>query len=244
MGKVGSTAVFNSLKMAQPWREIHHVHQLSETGISRKESWYRDKGIPLNSPDLLYPKSLRHKILSARSGTTWQIISLTREPASLEISGVFQNLDSTYREFLNPDGSLHYNSLLQYLESSLLNYNETESYYSKWFDEEMKEMFGIDVYESPFDFRNRYMIYETKGARLLLMRMEDLNSVFSSAFFQFLGVKTTLSRANDASAKWYQADYKRIREHFQANPQLLKNVYQTRYARHFYPEWEDATSVD
>ena len=125
----------------------------------------------------------------------------------------------------------------------------TERYFAKfhehdlpltWFDEEIESVFGIDVYSAkPVSSTERVYQCRKDDVELLIMRMEDINSVAEDAVRRFLDVSEfRLERANVGSKKAYGRIYADFREQVNLPESYLSKMYDSKYARHFYSSEE------
>lgn len=234
MGKVGSSAVYASLSNAVISNPVYHVHFLSYGNINRVERYYRTVGASQSIAQLRFLRALRRKL--DRTGGPIHVITLVRDPVAREISDVFENMDSHHRSLLTGTGGIDISKTIDRLNASFAEFDEAKDYACTWFDREMLDTFGIDVYATPFDHDRKFTIVAKSGVDLLIMRMEDLPTVFSEAIRQFLGEAVPLVRANDASAKDYHAAYQAVISEISLSRDVYKRIYASRYARHFYPE--------
>ena len=240
-GKVGSTSVhmslikkYQELGVATP---VFHAHIL-ENVDQRIELLKVIRAKPDNSIDkLLESKELRQQI-DKFPKRRWNVISLVRDPVALRVSAFFQLLD----EYL-PDWQPQ-------IESGKITLLDLQNlFYEKgglgmdglntWFDAQIKPIWGIDVYNTPFSKDRGYHIYkQNPNVNLMIIRLEDLNTVAQDAFYEFLGIKDfTIIRENIGAKKPYSDLYK----HFKTLPlprDIVNEAYDSRYARHFYTDRE------
>jgi hypothetical protein len=105
----------------------------------------------------------------------------------------------------------------------------------RWYDEDFLPATGIDVYEHAFDRDSGCSIIEGDGLSILLMRYEKLDSL-QDVVARFLGQKEfTIGLDNVSSAKQVPFDLPELRRQAIAmmEPDLLRRIYETRYATHF-----------
>lgn len=236
MGKVGSISVYASLKNAGIPNSLFHVHQLSDEGLRKKEGWLRFNGIEKIPDDLRFFKQLRQVIDKNRTTCHWKIITMTREPIGLEISGIFQNMKIWYRQLLNTGNTPDKKKTLDYLHERFDKLDMSKNYYANWFDVELKAMFNIDVYSKPYDFERGFSIFTHENVSVLLIRLEDMNKSLNTAIQQFLGRDIDLDAAstNIGSRKTYSREYKKVLDILSLPRPICEKIYSTTYARHFY----------
>lgn len=97
-----------------------------------------------------------------------RIISLVREPVARQISVMWQNIANVNRY------------------SERVDFQEIERYYFKegfendefeWFPWQIENVFGIDIYEYPFDKEKGYGIIRSGNIEILLMKAERLSGL-------------------------------------------------------------------
>ncbi len=243
MGKVGSSSVYRSLKHAGIPNSIFHVHQLSDKGIENKKKWLKYHNaldIPWMVEDLLYIKKLKELIETNRSKFQWKIITLTREPISVKLSAFFENIEVYGHEVLDPLKKINIDKTIDYIMRNIFGaYNVENDYYCTWFDEELKTVFGVDVYTVPYDFVRGYSIITKENVSVLLMRLEDMGRSFRQAMVDFLNVPhIELIKDNTSDNKSYWKEYRTVLERIAIPVELFDLIYSSRYARHFYPAGE------
>ena len=243
MGKVGSSSVYRSLKHAGIPNSIFHVHQLSDKGIERKEKWLKYHNaldIPWVVEDLLYIKKFKESIETNRSKFQWKIITMTREPISVKLSAFFENIEVYGHEVFDPPKKINIDKTIDYLMRNTFGvYDVEKDYYCTWFDEELKTVFGIDVYTVPYDFTRGYSIITKENVSVLVMRLEDMGRSFQQAMAYFLKVPNIeLIKDNTADRKSYWNEYRTVLEKIVISAEVFDLIYSSRYARHFYPTGE------
>jgi hypothetical protein len=116
----------------------------------------------------------------------------------------------------------------------------------QWFDRELRDTFGLDVFAEPFDHRQGYQILKHDCFTLLVLRMEDLDRILPEALGVFLTLDhraITLKQKNVGAQKWYAEVYAEVKESLNLPPRVADRVLNSRYCKHFYPE-ERKTMLD
>lgn len=240
MGKVGSSTILNSLHQAHLGSAVFHVHLLNDA-LLRKGELFR-KSLRRGSKGYLYNSALREHLLNGRHH--WKIISLVRDPVGRNISSFFQNLD-LYAPDIAPNDASRVDLLRQIFFDE---FDHERPLY--WFEHEIKELLGIDVFSRPFPTDKGYVEYSTDRFDLLVLRMEDLNTTGVQALRHFLSApKIELTKANVGADKAYATLYTQLRRQIGLPADYLERMYGSKYSRHFYtPEeiksfrmhWEEA----
>jgi hypothetical protein len=249
MPKSGTSTIWKTLEAITP-RHVYKLHRLSDEGlklINERESLSRNKQlIDINKVSSLVRRKIDHT-----PNVRWDIVTSTREPISQAISGLFQGIDVHHPYLINEQGTVDVDKAMQSLTKKFSEFDENrdpeKTWYSiVWFDWELKRLFDIDVYASPFRHEQGYMIFENLKARVLLIRAEDLNHSLNPGLSEFLGVNDSfeMKQANLGSKKDYLEEqafydaYKYIKSNFKVSRDICEKIYSTKYARHFYSEQE------
>ena len=137
------------------------------------------------------------------------------------------------------DLSVDFKKVMKILESSVdLTCKQEEI----WFDHEIRSLTGIDVFLFDFDVKKGYMIYEKNNYKLLLIRMEDLDSVFEYAMLDFFAKKiNTVKSKNVGDQKIYKSTYKKVKNAVNYDNTMIKKMIDSRFFKQFYHDYE--TSV-
>jgi hypothetical protein len=239
-GKVGSSSVhasllkkYGELGVSAP---IYHAHVL-ENIDKRIEYITRNRKAPANTiKKLLESKELREKIKS-HPEQVWNVINLVREPVAMKVSALFQVLHEYIPDWEDrlKKGELSMDELDDILyKKQELGTSGLES----WYDNQIKSLWGIDVFKEPFSTDNGYQIYRRENINLIILRLEDLNRVAGKAFDDFLGLKDfRIVSVNVGEEKPYADLYQKFKQR-PLPAKYVDEVYKTRFARHFYTDAE------
>jgi hypothetical protein len=189
----------------------------------------------------------------------WKVVTLTRETVGRNVSNFFElceavpcesgsavdspdsarfcvRSDPDFYDFAIEVDTADLSELLDvYLEKP--DHNEP----GKFFEQEIKGVLGIDVYQEPFPVSKGYTIYHTDRVDLLLIRLEDLDRCANQAFDEFLGIpELPLVNENIASDKAYASLYRTFKSSVSLPESYIDAMYSTQYMRHFYADHEIA----
>lgn len=241
MGKVGSKSVVTTLRKRMIFTPVFHVHVLSECQAARMQQ-LMEQGIEVRRHRTLVKRArlLRPKLVD-RSGPRKKIISLVRDP-------VAQSIATTMSEFLDDNpGVLGYEGEPGSFEARPLHefYRKRQEYeydfIAPWFDSEIRDVFGIDVFAKPFPVERGYDIYTGEDADLLVMRLEDLDRCFSEAMRSFLGLRSIkligVNKAGDKGTN-YSRTYTAFKNTVALPDSLLDKLYTMPWVKHFYSNAE------
>ena len=175
-----------------------------------------------------------------------------RDPISRNISSFFQNLETLllydYRAKLKAETP---EAIAQDLRRLFFENFLTEDRISRidanpltWLDEELKNVFQLDVFQQEFPKEKGYEICNySPSTKLLLIRL-DTNKCWMQSFQSFLGSNQfALSQANTGNRKAYSAIYETFLKELQLPSNYVENVYRSRYSRHFYTDAENAAFI-
>jgi hypothetical protein len=240
-GKVGSMSVQTSLRKAYQEKglstPIYHTHRLEQID-KRIEFVKKARNAPTNTiKKLTESKELRNQI-DSQPEQPWNLLTLVRDPVAQRVSALFQVLHEyipNWQEKLET-GQL---TLIE-LQKMLFEKEEFEIHaLDNWFDEQIKPIWNIDVYQLPFSCDQGYQIYRPDPKiRFMIIRLENLDMVAPKAFDEFLGLQNfSIIKTNIGEEKPYNKFYKQFKE-LPIPKDYLDTMYCTRYARHFYSEVE------
>lgn len=230
-GKVGSSSVYDTLKnkIKNP---VYHIHRYSQSGIEKTTKLFLDSPRKSRPLHLVMSKILSKKIKNY-TGDVF-VITIVREPISRIISSFFQNTELYKKEIENK--KLQINTV----KARELLYRNFESdvcrILEEWFDREIKDNFGIDVFANKFDTNNKYVITHNKNYHHLLLRMEDLNSIFPKAIQEFLNLDKPLSlqNSNVGKKKHYANAYGLVKSNTKLPSKIIEQIINSKYFQHFY----------
>lgn len=235
MGKVGSMSIVTELESRNLGHPVIHSHMLNDFDRIAENAC---KQYP-NPVDVLYEvqrgRMIRDWMDEAGSDAQWNVITLTREPVGRNVSAFFQNI---VQMIPNIEARLECGDLfvdeLHELFLHVFNSRAPES----WFDNQLKPVFGIDVYSEPYDFEKGYKILTAGQSRALLIRMEDLNRAIQPAMQALMSLSDFPARKeNQAEEKYYSQAAAMFKQ--QPLPAwYIEAMYSTRYATHFYTAQE------
>jgi hypothetical protein len=224
----------------------HSLHFLSHEGIERAERSLREGGVS-RLPGHLHRSRAWRLILDKGRLPSLKIITLTREPISRAIADTFENVRWRDPRLLAEHERMDINSTLGQIRARLANFDEESDYVCRWFDHELRSVFGLDVYEHDFDKERGYttLIHEATRIPVMVIRMENLDAVMSDGLPSYLGLSEPIPilRANVGEGKWYGDAYRQVVESLRLSHEVCERIYSSRYVRHFYTEDEIATFI-
>lgn len=234
MGKVGSAAIKESLSQYKLGRSIYHVHNLIHHQAIKDLKWHLDRSGASRRYDGLWNSLyLSKQVAQSAPVQKWTVITLVREPVGRNISGFFQVMDRLNPEFM-VEGSQRETDINKILKSFLTD-NTHHSVPLNWFDRQLKTVFGIDVFDVTFNHQKGYQIYENERAKVLLIRLENLDECAKSAFKDFIGIENfKILSKNIGENKKYKDLYKQVLKEIKLPNDYLNTMYESKYTNHFY----------
>jgi len=201
MGKVGSKSVQAGLEALNLDRPIYHAHFLSRertalTENQRRKFFRTDQYNYLRRPWL--NQFLLREFQKQGDKRKWKLITLTREPVGRNISAFFENLAVKTSEV---SGEYVISSDYYRIEPTTVTVDEpqklarlffdraTHDSPLKFFDREIRDIFGIDVLSEGFSPEKGYGIYHSDRVDLLVLRLESLADCAGLALNEFLGIE-------------------------------------------------------
>lgn len=201
---------------------MYHLHTLNPNKI--KESFKKHKEMNITIPwhlyvsDILVNQMLRFKKKNI-------IISIIRERISRMTSSYFQNIERYDNDEYSIEKAMK--SITRHLEDSV-------TYYENWFHEELYLNYGIDVYN--LNEEKGLYKYTKEGLIFYLIRMEDLDVVYKTLFYDLFGkdFNTELIRKNIGDNKHYSEFYKNVRLSLRIDNDLTNKIKATKFMNKFY----------
>lgn len=238
MGKVGSTAIEEVIRRAELPYSVYQAHSLVAERLQKwKKRYEREGHYTSRARHLWMAKALRRR-LDEPLEEKWRVITGTREPISHVVSQFFQVVDRRYPEVFDEEGGIQEEKTLERLQSKIEDFDERTNFACSWFDRELKPVFGVDLYEEPFNHEAGYTIVERPEVKVLVYRVEDLGRCFAPALQEFFELEASLEpvTANASRDKDYHEAYERVKQRLSFEEELLSRVYSSRYVQHFYGE--------
>ena len=228
MGKVGSSSVVESLQRVD-MRLVFHVHRMNPHNIQQvREECLRNNQAPMNE-DL--GETLYRKVIER--GKKAKFITLVREPIGRNISAFFEN----FSRFTDVDYEKSNYGTEELIELFMNRYNHEVPL--TWFDVEMKETLGIDVYKHDFPKEKGYLRVKGANSELLILKLETDDSIKEKAITEFLDTGDfMLNRSNMGSEKAYSETYQDFTRTLRLPRAYVELMCNAAYTRHFYSEKE------
>lgn len=214
-----------------------HVHVWTRDGMEHLIESEKDRGdfgrdVTLRHIDTA--ARLRDYLLVAPRADSWWFCGV-REPISYALS-LFFEMQVTYPGVRSEYGV---SEIREYIESGQGFFGDVRRL-DEWFETEFFTATGIDVFASPFDTRRGYSVVKRETKRACVYRMEFFDGI-NRAIAETFDIPLSIVRsgvANRAVDKDYADRYHEAIRTIRFSREFLGEVYQTRYARHFFTDEE------
>ncbi len=212
MGKVGSSSIRHSLKSSGVY-PVFHTHSI---GPSHEETFIS--------------RILYNNVIAKNKEA--KFISLVREPIGRNISAFFEN-------FKRDTGVSYEKSnftIRELTELFLKSYDH--SIPLKWFDNNIKNILGIDVYEHSIK-ENGVLITQIGNFNLLVIKSEINNFIKEKYIADFLNLRDfKIINANEGTKKIYSETYQLFLKNAKLPRSYIEEMCNSRYFKHFYSDDE------
>lgn len=221
--KVGSTTIAQGLSKAKV-KNYHFHHMIGD--------W------------ILNPLQKKDRIKLLQTDRKIKVISLVREPIGRDISRYFQFfntdlylVDEISKYFADVDNPNIYEGAIKFLENRSM-VGECGGIF-EWFNQEIKEFLGIDIYKYPFDRKKGYQILCEGNVELLLIKTEKLSDC-EDVIAEFVSApKFSLENKNMGENKLYKYAYRDLKQNIEIPEKILNFYYKGNVAMdHFYTKEE------
>ena len=216
-GKVGSSSIRKTLINYN--KKVVHFHWIksnvvAEMHLAEIENLFKNQVVRVES-------ALKNK-------RTTKIITLVRDPLARELSEFMQRFMTEYVN-LNIRNNIK-DSAREFIEKRLI---ENDEY--MWFDRELKELTGIDVYAYPFNKEKGYAWIRKDNVEILILKMEQMNEN-SEVIGEFIGVSNLIiEKDNIGSQKHYKYIYEELKNELRISRNVVYKTYmENSRMDHFY----------
>ncbi|MFT5424298.1 MAG: hypothetical protein ACI89L_002092 [Phycisphaerales bacterium] len=223
MGKVGSIEIHKALR-ERGGVQAEFTHLLNRAAIAAYVRRKRADGSPI--PEHVGASAHLWRMIR-RTDRPIDFVCAVRGPMARNISAMFQNLPASIGLEPTPDA-------LEAINRRFLNHypHSTPLW---WFDRQLKEPLGLDVYSQPFDHESKCLLLRSGRFRVLVLRAEDSDEIKQEAVARHLDLPGfTLRRANVGADKAYAALYQGFVRTFEPPEWLVEKCYRSRVCEHFY----------
>ena len=225
-GKVGSSTVANSLtSIGVANTHIHFMSELFTTLSSLNDGFYR--------------KWINNLVKAMKEQKKVKIITMVREPIGRDLAHAFHNLTPK----AGRGNGVYYTGLPgdSFVNKYIANRIGTDfDGQFTWFDRELKSVFGVDVFEHPFDKDKGYALIRQANIEVLIMKLEKLNSLEATIGDFVNAPHFKLIDVNIGENKLYKFLYRNVKNTIKIPRNVMEKYYNDAQVNHFYSEAEIA----
>ena len=224
MGKVGSRSTADSLKEFG-LDSVFHVHRMNPDNIGKVRKEYLDHHLwPPN--ERIGRRLYRHVVARGRKA---KFITLVREAVGRNMSAFY----NSFRRFTGVEYDKAAFETEELTQIFLRKYNHSVPL--TWFDLEMKQTLGIDVYEHPFPQERGYLTIRKGNFELLVLKLEIDDFSKEQAIGEFLNIDNfKLLKKNVGETRNYGESYRRFIQNVRLPLSYVEEMCHSKYMRHFY----------
>lgn len=220
LSKVGSSSVYYSLKQKFPYKDIQHVHFLGATWLNKLKTDHKVFKNNLKNADRVFD-------LLNKKHWNIKIIALTRDPIARDVSGMFQTWQHVFD--VEDITQVSAEQIISHLTATDFSYSQN------WFETDFLEFTGLDVFKEGFDTHKGYQIYHTHKASILILQLEQLNTVYNEAMNAFIGKGSyVLQEENITSSRASGELHKNVKTLLKLPLERIDNIYASDYVTTFY----------
>lgn len=183
-----------------------------------------------------------------------KVISAVREPIMRDISHIFEHINLPFVELYEDFDNDLLQSVQECIEKNIVKRIENWEGMSptlihhllringglfQWFERELKEVYGINILDYPFERGKGYTIIKKGNVELFVFKMEKLNQL-EEVLGKFLGVDNFHIISTNLSAnKDYRYAYKQVLDTIKLPESYIDMYYKNNiYMDYFYTEEE------
>ena len=218
-GKVGSGTVYNTL--SREGVDVIHIHNICFFYGADTEM------AVLEEASAFFKKHIRAE--------GCKIITLVRDPIARALSGFMHGFSDNLYEFRHFDNGCSLAAKASEVIVCNLEYNDEFT----WFDRELKETTGIDIYQYPFDKEKGYAWIKEGNIEILVLTLEKLNEN-AEVLGEFVGKPgIQLHNGNVGDEKQYKYLYEGLKKDIRIPARVVESQYKNNpQLDHFYTEEE------
>jgi Putative capsular polysaccharide synthesis protein len=224
MGRVGSTAVQHSIEDHLGER-VFHVHSITPRLLAKQVA--RKGGLDKAARSAL--EGLEVAAMLVRTSGRVKVVTLVRDPIARAYSAAFAVL----RGDKDPDALAVFLDDRPAFATWWAGFKDRRAVV--WFDQEIRDMLGIDVFATPFPARGWERLHSQR-CDLLVMKAELDDDAKGRALADFYEVdRMTVVRDNARSRSTaYAPLYERFKEQAKMSDSYRSLLVDSAYNRHFY----------
>jgi len=240
MGKVGSSSICDALRCSQIQRKhpVFQVHYLTKSKVLELEDYYKSRKTYVRR-HIVVSKILNEKYSNDEINFS-NLVTSIREPVGRRISAFFENYPQTHPNLLNYTGDAFIDETVRVLTALLDEEAATlRTYEDQWFETEVHERFGLDVFEARVESAYGFYRMENEQARLLLFKMEELGRSFAGGIEWLTGEKVAIGTRNVGSKKSYSSAYNEVKRKLRIKESVVREILSSKLVETFYADQKE-----
>jgi hypothetical protein len=245
MGKSGSSTIEKSVKRSRINLPVFKIHGLRRKLIKADED--RFKKLYRRDPDtsaknartIWDSQSVRRRAVSDRDNHTWKIITAVRDPVARNVAAFFQTMHSEHGIEIGTLKGQENDDLQKKLTHLFFQKVTWHDYPLEWFDKELKQFFGIDVYGQRFPKEKGYQMLRSGNIEVLVIKLEKFDLCGQKALREFFDTSNfNIQVTNIGAKKYYGCDYQKFLNSLFVPQEYIEKMYNSKLVRQFYTQNE------
>jgi hypothetical protein len=232
MGKVGSSSLRNTLELMKGVT-VFQTHWCNDNNLNYRAGIVNeDRRISNRYGDRDHFGSLlRRRIIKPNLAS--KVITMVRDPIARNVSSYFQHLDE-----IHGVRRAHTRVSMDNLLCGFIDVFEHDEPLS-WFDTEILEPFGIDIFAEKFNRSQRWSLINAGAWSVLVMRADLPDTEKQAATTDLLDrAVPVIHPVNVGEQKIYASVYREFKTKLQLSPEYLDRFYNAPVTQHFYESSE------
>lgn len=211
--------------LAAPYLEqMVLVYQPGKVGSTTVSSSLESQGVHNFQVHTLRDMQYIREIAKKRNA---KIISMIRNPLEWRLSTFWHMIEHIYFDHLDAD----------FYELQRISWNNFEEEEFLWFNNEMRNVMGINIFDYPFDRESGFTIIKSNNIELLLLTSEKMNQL-ENVIGEFVGINGfKLEDSNVGKKKHYRFAYEEYKKEFMITKSFFEDIYEREERwKHFYTD--------
>jgi len=239
MGKVGSSSIYDGLRLSKIQNPVYHIHHISLDKIVSSEKYYRSRNTYIRH-HLIVSKIINEQFFSGNIPFVY-IVTAIREPIARRISSFFENFPQVNPDLLNYTGAEFEDKAVETLIRIFRDEaSEIKNFADSWFSNEIYEPFGLDVFCKHYDHAQGFHLLDNNKARIVLFKIESLSDNFSRGIEALVGGQASLGTRNIASHKYYSESYQAVKKRLKLKESIVREILSSKVVEFFYAKEKEA----
>lgn len=224
-------ASYNNLMNICKYEPCILLHSFPKTGNkSLIKSFAKAGNVHSTNHGICYSdisKSYFDEVMGVIGNKDIRIVTGVREPIERIIAHRWQGIARPYE--------YGEKCVSEFVDKTYSSFHKSEI---EWLDTEIRDIFGIDVFEHPFDKTKGYSIMRKNNISIFLYRLDFLNSL-EKELGEFCGVEDFKLKSDNVGAdKYYALAYSEYKKNIKIDKEFFAECLTSKEMTHFYTEEE------